>query len=401
MDINTDNEKLIENWICDHPECKLEDSEPVYIKDKREHLDVYRLPFDLLFYNIRNGRFAAEFRELVQKEGRQINAENAEDAKKIQNLLLKQEPKQREILEEDLLRYGQKDYGIMTWDGYVINVNRRMAILQKIKDSGKDEFGYLNVARLSKGVSETDLWKIEAGLQLSRQERLDYGPINTLLKLKEGKDTGLTEKQIAYSLYGGFTEDGIKYNLRRLEQIEQYLEFIGKPRMYSKVIVHEHFIVLQKILDKQKINGVSPEDQLKIQKIAFELIRVGISQMSLRTINKMMGKKKAKEKLLSANEYIPTTINDQTNNEEDENATEDDDREDEDKDKSPVMSIFEDALDIYKAERDKDKPLELLTRAITNLEEIEPENPILKGESAKEKIKKVIEIVERLKRVLG
>lgn len=400
MDINTDNEKLIENWIRDHLECKLEDSEPVYIKDKREHLDVYRLPFDLLFYNIRNGRFAAEFRELVQKEGRQINAENAEDAKKIQSLLLKQEPKQREILEEDLLRYGQKDYGIMTWDGYVINGNRRMAILQKIKDSGKDEFGYLNVARLSKGVGEIDLWKIEAGLQLSRQERLDYGPINTLLKLKEGKDTGLTEKQIAYSLYGGFTEDGIKYNLRRLELIEQYLEFIGKPRMYSKVIVHEHFIVLQKILDKQKANGVSPEDQLKIQKIAFELIRVGISQMNLRAINKMMGKKKAKEKLLSANEHIPT-INDQTDNEEDENATEDDDGEDEDKDKSPVMSIFEDALDIYEAERDKDKPLELLTRAITNLEEIEPENPILKGESAKEKIKKVIEIVERLKRVLG
>ena len=400
MDINTNNEKLIENYIRDHPECKLVDSEPIYIKDKREHLDVYRLPFDLLFYNIRNGRFAAEFRELMQKEGRRINAEDAEDAKKIQSLLLKQEPKQREILEEDLLRYGQKDYGIMTWDGYVINGNRRMAILQKIKDSGKDEFGYLKVARLSKGIGEIDLWKIEAGLQLSRQERLDYGPINTLLKLKEGKDTGLTEKQIAHSLYGGFTEDGIKYNLRRLELIEQYLEFIGKPKMYSKVIVHEHFIVLQKILDKQKLNGVSSEDQLKIQKIAFELIRIGISQMNLRTINKMMGKNKAKEKLLSANEYIPT-INDQTNNEEDENATEVDDEEDEDKDKSPVMSIFEDALDIYKAERDKDKPLELLTRAITNLEEVELENPILKGETAKEKIKKVIEIVERLKRVLS
>ena len=398
MEINTDNEKLIENYINDNPRCKLDDSEPIFIKDEWEHLVIYKLPFNLLFYNIRNGRFAAEFRELVQKEDKQINAEDAEDAKKIQKLLLKQEPKQREILEKDLLRYGQKDYGIMTWDGYVINGNRRMAILQTMKDSGKDEFGYLKVARLPKGVGEIDLWKIEAGLQLSRKERLDYGPINTLLKLKEGKDTGLTEKQIAYSLYGGFTEDEIKYSLNRLELIEQYLEYIGKPKMYSKVDVHEHFIVLQKIRDKLEADGIDVEVRLDIQKIAFELIRNNISQMKLRTINRIMEKPKAKATLLTAVKLIPTTSTIQENVDE-EQTTENDENIDDSS--SPVMTVFNDSVDIYEAERDRDKPLELLTRALANLEEISLNNEVLKEENVQEKIKKIIGIVEDWKKILG
>ena len=254
------------------------------------------------------------------------------------------------------------------------------------------------MSRLPKGVGEIDLWKIEAGLQLSRKERLDYGPINTLLKLKEGKDTGLTEKQIAYSLYGGFTEDEIKYSLKRLELIEQYLEYIGKPRMYSKVLVHEHFIVLQKIRDKLESDGIDAEVRLSIQKIAFELIRNKISQMKLRTINRIMEKKKAKATLLTAVELIPTTLATQENVDEEQTTENDDDR---DGSSSPVMTVFNDSVDIYEAERDRDRPLELLTRAIANLEEVSIDNAVLKEEKAQEKIKKIIEIVENLKKILG
>ena len=38
---------------------------------------------------------------------------------------------------------------------------------------------------------------------MTKNVQLDYGPINTLLKFKEGVDAGLTVIQIAKNLYGG------------------------------------------------------------------------------------------------------------------------------------------------------------------------------------------------------
>ena len=189
MKINTDNETKITAYIRDE-RCKQNNTESVYINGKREELSIYRLPLNYVFFNIKNGRFAAEYKQLVEEKGRELNMSDEADAKKIQDLLLNQEPKQTAVLENDLKRHGQKNPGIITHDGYVINGNRRMAVLTYLSDQGNSEFGYINVARLPKNISEKDVWKIEAGIQLSRQEKLDYGPINTLLKLKEGIDAG-------------------------------------------------------------------------------------------------------------------------------------------------------------------------------------------------------------------
>ena len=39
-------------------------------------------------------------------------------------------------------------------------------------------------------MDERDLWRIEAGLQFAKDFRLEYGPVNELLKLKEGLERG-------------------------------------------------------------------------------------------------------------------------------------------------------------------------------------------------------------------
>ena len=80
---NRDNKKRIDDYIAEHPDCKQKDYEPVFVRGKKKILSVYRLPTEFLYYNIHNGRFAAEYREIIRKEGGTLVPEDPEDAKTI------------------------------------------------------------------------------------------------------------------------------------------------------------------------------------------------------------------------------------------------------------------------------------------------------------------------------
>ena len=60
----SDNIKTIENYIDSHQECKLNGIRIEFLKGERKELSVYKLPRELIFYNIENGRFAKEYKKI-------------------------------------------------------------------------------------------------------------------------------------------------------------------------------------------------------------------------------------------------------------------------------------------------------------------------------------------------
>lgn len=72
-------------------------------------------------------------------------------------------------------------------------------------------------------------------MQFAKEFRLDYSPVNELLKLRGGRDSGLTPPEISQALLGRFTPAKVEEKLDILKLIESYLEFIGKPRQYHIV----------------------------------------------------------------------------------------------------------------------------------------------------------------------
>ena len=388
--LDEENAKKIDAYIQKHPESKLNKTHAVILQGERVDLPVYRLPLDLLFYNIRNGRFAAEYIDLKKKEGRELNAEDPADAKKIQTLLLELDPKQSLILENDLKKVRQKEPGVITTGGYVINGNRRMSILQNLVEQGDSDFNYLEVARLPSGVSATDIWKIEAGIQLSRRVQLDYGPINNLLKFQQGIEAGLSPKEIAKSLYGGFTDKEILENLEQLKLISEYLNFIGYPKQFNKAKgVHEHFIDLRNIINREKKQGASPDDILKIKKIAFQLIFDGVPQRELRKIKDILANAKIKENFWDAEDHSkPEEAGKKAAKKQ--KATEDDAF-------TAARTIFNNCLDSVKAASEAQQPVKLLKRALTNLESIDEAEPSLKDSESTSLIGYIDEVVRRLK----
>jgi len=393
-DQDEENSKRIDVYIQQHPECKLNKTLVVVLQGERVDLPVYRLPLDILFYNIRNGRFAAEYIDLKKREGRELIAEEPNDAKKIQTLLLELDPKQSLILENDLKKTGQKEPGVMTMGGYVINGNRRMSVLQNLVEQGDSGFNYLEAARLPRGISATDVWKIEAGIQLSRRVQLDYGPINNLLKFKQGIEAGLKPLEIAKALYGDFTEKEILENLEQLKLISEYLVFIGYSKQFNMAKnVNEHFIDLRNIINREKKQGTTPDDIVSIKKIAFQLIFDGVSQRDLRKIKDILTNNKIRENFWAALEHSKAegpgkkAVRKKKADEEDEFTA--------------ARTIFINCLDSVKAASEAQQPVKLLKRALTNLENIDEAEPSLKNSESVNLIGFIDEVVIRLKNLTG
>ncbi|MBZ5647161.1 MAG: hypothetical protein LAN37_08075 [Acidobacteriia bacterium] len=293
MKLETVREKQIDAYVANNNDALDDQKLRLVLKGKPKHLQVYRIPIKYLIFNIRNGRFAAELLAKEDQLNRKLDAANPQDAKVIQNILLEISPNETEALMADLKRNGQLDPGVITRDGAVINANRRMAILMALYEEEQDPaFEYLRVARLPKDVDEKDIWRIEAGLQFAKEFRLDYSPINELLKLKEGRENGLTTAEISRILLGRFTSVRVEEKLAILKLIESYLDFIGKPEQYHIVQDErsvEKFNSLQaNVCAPLKRKGVKDSEIAKLLMFAFLLIsKTDLSHWDIRLLNKI------------------------------------------------------------------------------------------------------------------
>ena len=352
-------------------------------------MQVYNIPLDHLIYNIKNGRFAAEYEELKNKKGRELNSEKSEDRIEIQKLLISLDPKQSMILEKDVRKYGQREPGVCTHGGQVINGNRRMSVIENIFESDSN-YNELMVARLPPNISPIDLWKIEAGIQLSRKTQLDYGPINTLLKFKEGIDAGLTALQITKELYGDFTEEEIKEKLEILSLIVSYLDFIGERNNFKKVEgITEHFTDFRKTLENLKRVFTNPNDIQKIKRFAFQLIHDGVDVRTLRKIKDILSNEKTRDAIFKeAAKYCQpekagAKLAKKLSAEENDEST-------------PTRTIFNSALDSVKAISEAGEPIKLINRAIKNLEIIDPKHPALKNSDSHERLDLLYAILKKI-----
>jgi len=277
--MKTQRELAIDAYIQQHPDANvtpLTGPRDVLFHGSHQSLPVLKLPTSLLVFNIGNGRFAAELIAQQQQLKRNLDTAKPEDAKIVRKLLLEQNAGETEVLKADLQKNGQLDPGIITFDGAVINANRRMAIFQTLHEATADErFEFLKVVRLPRGVDEKDLWKIEAKLQFGRDFRLEYGPINELLKIRVGRQSGLSELQISDALGGRYSVKDVAEKLEILKLIDSYLHSIGKSGEY-KIIQEERIVEKFNSLQANVISplkrGAHKSEIPRITEVGFSMI---------------------------------------------------------------------------------------------------------------------------------
>ena len=389
--MNQENAEKIDQYIAHNPDAKLQKTLSVIIKGQSIEIQVYKLPLDLLFYNIKNGRFTAEYLELKEKIGRELHPDVSKDKSIIQQMLLELDPKRSLNLEHDIRKFGQREPGICTYDGYVHNGNRRLSVIQNIVDTGDLHFNYLQVARLPLEVNDRDLFLIEAGIQFSKDVQLDYGPINTLLKFKEGIDAGLSPLQLATNIFGFKDEKEVLEKLEILKLIVKYLKFIGEENRFKKADrIVEHFIDLNNILKREKRFGASISEVISYQNIGFQLIHDGVTQRELRKLKEIGSEEKSRKQLFKALEYSkPESAGKKMVKK----------LEAEDNDGcTPARTIFNQAVDTVNALKDTNKPLTNLERAFTNLDTIDEQNEFIKTDEFQSLLIRIETIINKLKK---
>ena len=374
------------------------------VKGQARHAPIYRFALDDLAYHKGNGRIKAEVLEKEVELGRELVPSDQQDQKTIKEILLSIRADENEKIREDLRNNGQINPGIITCDGIVINGNRRKALLEQLyNETGNDEYNYLDVQVLPSDINKAELWLIEAGIQLSAPQQLDYSPINHLLKLREGVASGLEIETMAARIYG-VSKEKIQADLKRLDLIDEYLrDFLGKDDKYHLVRgLNEHFINLQTILDwaERPVGRVrrdwtadeSDIEELKL--VGFYYIRMKMPHLRIRELRDLFtvaqSWREAKNALMVQVELTPEERSrlriganyDQAEEDEEEleasaeeetfttTADERDLREEAiwiDAHKDELKLFFQDAKEQRQIIEDSERPLTLAKRALKNI----------------------------------
>ena len=386
MQLSSERARLID----EHPSLATEVGKwPMEIGGVKTVLPFFAFPTDILCYNANNGRLAMDRRQWEADNGRRLDGCSREDAAILREMLLTLDEDKTLGLKEDIRKKGQMEPGVISHDGVVINGNRRMAVIEELhgeEPTGKWET--LEAVRLPKGISEKDLWKIEAGLQLSKDRVAEYHPVNELLKIKEGVDRALVPEEVAAAMYGWKAED-VTDALERLDLIDSFLAFFGQGGNYGaikKFGLHEYFVDIQRrVIDPAKRRGIRKQDIAERVSYAFALIRAGILMQSrgtsrrkgfthwdIRNLDRVFEDAHARE---AFTEQLKAAEDMREVSEEE------------------VVEGFRDAAEILGMTEQRDRPMRLIEKAISALESINTDSEHFRCAEVREAMERLSAVV--------
>ena len=355
----------------------------LWLKGKKRELPVYRIPIKHLYFSIENGRYADKMIQLhADHPEADIDPKKAKWRDEIWKMLKGEYPgteKDKEAFQtfkEDIEAREQLNPGVALYDGGVLDGNRRFAALRELQETQKNStrFDYFDAVILDADVGEEDRWRIEAGLQIGRDEKLDYSPINRLLKIKQGLDlfkkSGKPEQIIAHTLIG-IPESEIKWDIDKIRLIDAYLDFLKRPGQYQLVGGFiERFEEALKAMESAKKAKWPPEKISALRMNLFGVIRFGaMTNWQMRDIWRAMGTPgKGKSEHLKNEKALDEFLNLDSTPKEFQEALNTGSH------KSPeaqaVKQRSQKFLDRMEAFKEINEPLRLAERAQANLEEL-------------------------------
>lgn len=149
---------------------------------------------------------------------------------------------------EDLRARGQEDPAIITYDGYLVNGNRRTAALKSLNER------YINCVVLPEDANQRDIYELEQELQISQDFREPYHWINELKNIRKGMDDkrfNFSENEMAKRLRIDIKE--LRAKRRMLELIDSFLIWKGIEGQYDYFKLEDTeqiFIQLEKAIKK-------------------------------------------------------------------------------------------------------------------------------------------------------
>ena len=165
---------------------------------------VYHVPLDLLRYRKENGRISAAVKTHELRVGT-LDPRDDSAQKKLGSFLREMGPEKTDDLKRLLQADGQREPGIATADGFLVNGNRRKLARTELanENPGDDQFKTMKVVILpgkqDPGGPPTlrEIEQIENRYQLQDEGKAEYSGFDAALSMRDKEEKGYTlEEQL-------------------------------------------------------------------------------------------------------------------------------------------------------------------------------------------------------------
>lgn len=193
---------------------------------------VVSLPLDVVLLNPRSHRIKAHLeshpdREEVLKDPYSDRAQAV--IAQVLRVAGERGEENFELLKKDLEEIGQRDAGVITHAGVLINANTRAVALREL-----DPNGYIRVAVLPSDADERDIDQLEMRLQIQREFRRDYSFSNLLIFVHDLLETyDYSEEQVARQLNYAASTDA-KEMTKGINQVRRLVRQLALLRDLQK-----------------------------------------------------------------------------------------------------------------------------------------------------------------------
>ena len=213
---------------------------------------VYHVPIGLLRYRKENGRISAAVKTHERLVGT-LDPKDEDAQTKLGSFLRDMGPDKTEELKRLLQADGQREPGIATADGFLVNGNRRKLALTElgVANPGDDQFKTMKVVILpgrdDPGGPPTlrEIEQIENRYQLQDEGKAEYSGFDAALSMRDKEEKGYTlEEQLRDDpKYRNLEKKRFEAEVKRrrdevfepLRLVDEYLEAIGRRGEYTLV----------------------------------------------------------------------------------------------------------------------------------------------------------------------
>lgn len=194
--------------------------------------DIYEIPLELLYYNDQNGRINTLYKKYSSTYGL-INPEpgDSEYNKIFEQFIFESNEPAMKDTKLSIDEKSQQEPGVVLPDGRVIDGNRRFTALRMLERE-RNLPQYFNAVILPLDVKskadEKIIKELELDLQLGREERVNYDPIDRIFDVY---NTIKVEKIMNADEYkkasGAKTTKGIHKDIKRAELIIKFIRIVS------------------------------------------------------------------------------------------------------------------------------------------------------------------------------
>ena len=221
------------------------------IAENREE-KVYKVPLDLLRFRKENGRISSSVKTHEVLIGR-LDPADTKAQIELRKFLRDKDPEKTDELKQLIRADGQREPGIITADGFLINGNRRKVALSELREEfpADDNFQTMKVVILPgenhEGGPPTlkEIEQIENRYQLQTEGKAEYYGFDAALSIRDKETSGYSLEQQMRDDPQYRLMEKVEFNravkkkreetLEPLACVEEYLDAIGKPGEYSAV----------------------------------------------------------------------------------------------------------------------------------------------------------------------